>query len=113
MARIVQKFGGTSVADIDHIKAAAERVKYEVDAGHQVAVVLSAMAGVTDQMVDHTRRVGELVDDREYDVVVSAGEQVTSGLLAMILQDMGVPSRSWLGWQLPIRTDGVHGKARI
>ncbi len=113
MARIVQKFGGTSVADIDHIKAAAERVKYEVDAGHQVAVVLSAMAGVTDQMVDHTRRVGGLVDDREYDVVVSAGEQVTSGLLAMTLQDMGVPSRSWLGWQLPIRTDGIHGKARI
>ncbi len=113
MARIVKKFGGTSVADIDHIKAVAERVKREVDAGHQVTVVLSAMAGVTDQMVDHTRRVGGLVDDREYDVVVSAGEQVTSGLLAMTLQDMGVPSRSWLGWQIPIRTDGVHGKARI
>lgn len=113
MARIVKKFGGTSVADIDHIKAVAERVKREVDAGHQVAVVLSAMAGVTDQMVDHTRRVGGLIDDREYDVVVSAGEQVTSGLLAMTLQDMGVPSRSWLGWQIPIRTDGVHGKARI
>ena len=113
MARIVQKFGGTSVADIDHIKAAAERVKHEVDAGHQVAVVLSAMAGFTDQMIDHTQRVGGLIDDREYDVVVSAGEQVTSGLLAMTLQDMGVPSRSWLGWQLPIRTDGVHGKARI
>ena len=113
MARIVKKFGGTSVADIDHIKAVAERVKREVDAGHQVTVVLSAMAGVTDQMVDHTRRVGGLIDDREYDVVVSAGEQVTSGLLAMTLQDMGVPSRSWLGWQIPIRTDGVHGKARI
>ena len=113
MARIVQKFGGTSVADIDHIKAAAERVKREVEAGHQVAVVLSAMAGVTDQMVDHTRRVGGLIDDREYDVVVSSGEQVTSGLMAMTLQDLGIPSRSWLGWQIPIRTDDVHGKARI
>lgn len=113
MARIVQKFGGTSVADIDHIKAVAVRVQREVDAGNQVAVVLSAMAGVTDQMVDHTRRVGALVDDREYDVVVSSGEQVTSALLAMILQRQGIPSRSWLGWQIPIRTDGAHGKARI
>ena len=113
MARIVQKFGGTSVADIDHIKAAAERVQREVEAGNQVAVVLSAMAGVTDQMVDHTRRVGALLDDREYDVVVSSGEQVTAALLAMILQRLGIPSRSWLGWQIPIRTDGAHGKARI
>ena len=113
MARIVQKFGGTSVADVERIKAAASRVKREVDAGNQVAVAVSAMAGVTDKLDGHARDASALHDAREYDVVVSAGEQVTAGLLAMALQDAGVAARSWLGWQIPISTDGVHGKARI
>ena len=113
MARIVQKFGGTSVADIARIKNVALRVKREVDAGNQVAVVVSAMAGVTNQLVDWTRQTCSLHDAREYDVVVASGEQVTSGLLALALQDIGVNARSWLGWQIPLRTDDVHGKARI
>src|SRR5271154_4322867 len=113
MARIVQKFGGTSVADIARIKNVALRVKREVDAGNEVAVVVSAMAGATNQLVDWTRQTCSLHDAREYDVVVASGEQVTSGLLALALQDIGVNARSWLGWQIPIRTDGVHGKARI
>jgi aspartate kinase len=113
MARIVQKFGGTSVADIGRIKSAARRVKREVDAGNEVAVVVSAMAGVTNQLVDWTRQTCRLHDAREYDVVVASGEQVTSGLLALALQDLGINARSWLGWQIPIRTDGMHGKARI
>ena len=113
MARIVQKFGGTSVADIARIKAVAGRVKREVDAGSEVAVVVSAMAGVTNQLVGWTSEMSRLHDAREYDVVVASGEQVTAGLLALALQDLGVNARSWLGWQVPIRTDGVHGKARI
>ncbi len=111
--RIVQKFGGTSVADINRIKAVAQRIKADVDAGHEVAVVVSAMAGVTNQLVEYCSSVSPLYDAREYDVVVSTGEQVTSGLLAMALQSLGVDARSWLGWQLPVLTDGVHGKARI
>ncbi|MBX6322415.1 MAG: aspartate kinase [Rhodospirillaceae bacterium] len=107
------KFGGTSVADVDRIRAVARRVKREVDAGHEVAVVVSAMAGVTNQLVGWTQAVSRLHDAREYDVVVSSGEQVTSGLLAIALQEIGVAARSWLGWQIPIRTDAVHGKARI
>ena len=113
MARIVQKFGGTSVADIDHIKRVAERIKAEVDRGHQVAAVVSAMAGATNQLVSYCGQITSLYDAREYDTVVAAGEQVTCGLLAMALQSLGVPARSWLGWQIPIRTDDVHGKARI
>ena len=113
MARIVQKFGGTSVADVARIKAVAERVKREVDTGSEVAVVVSAMAGVTNQLVGWTSETSRLHDAREYDVVVASGEQVTAGLLALALQDIGVNARSWLGWQMPIRTDGVHGKARI
>jgi aspartate kinase len=113
MARIVQKFGGTSVADIDRIRSVGLRVKREVDAGHEVAVVVSAMSGTTNQLVEWTREVSRLHDAREYDVVVSAGEQVTAGLMALSLQALGVDARSWLGWQIPIRTDGVHGKARI
>ncbi|MDP6173400.1 MAG: aspartate kinase [Rhodospirillales bacterium] len=113
MARIVQKFGGTSVADIDHIKKAALRVKHETDAGNQVAVVVSAMAGVTNSMVGLTGEMGPLPDAREYDVVVSAGEQVSSGLMALALQELGVPARSWQGWQLPVETNGMHAKARI
>jgi aspartate kinase len=113
MARIVQKFGGTSVRDIDRIRNVAKRVKREVDAGHEVAVVVSAMAGVTNQLVDWVGETSRLHDAREYDVVVASGEQVTSGLLALALQDLGINARSWLSWQLPVRTDGVHGKARI
>lgn len=113
MARIVQKFGGTSVADTDRIRAVAEKVKREIDAGHEVAVLLSAMAGVTNRLVSYVDDISSLYDAREYDTVVSAGEQVTVGLLALALQGMGVPARSWLGWQVPIRTDSVHGKARI
>ena len=113
MALIVQKFGGTSVGDIDRIRNAACRVKREVDAGNQVAVVVSAMAGATNQLVEWTRQVSVLHDAREYDVVVASGEQVTAGLLALALQSLGIDARSWLGWQIPIHTDGVHGKARI
>ncbi|MDH5489258.1 MAG: aspartate kinase [Rhodospirillaceae bacterium] len=113
MALIVQKFGGTSVADVERIQAVALRVKGEVDAGNQVAVVVSAMAGVTNQLVDYVEQTGKLYDTQEYDVVVSSGEQVTSGLLALALQSIGVPARSWLGWQLPIKTSSAHAKARI
>ena len=113
MARIVQKFGGTSVADVERIKNAAQRVKREVDAGNEVVVVVSAMAGATNQLVAWTREMSRLHDTREYDAVVASGEQVTAGLMALALQDLGVDARSWLGWQIPIRTDGVHGKARI
>ena len=113
MARIVQKFGGTSVADVDRIRNAARRVKREVDAGTEVAVVVSAMAGVTNQLVDWTRQTCTLHDAREYDAVVASGEQVTAGLLALALQDLGINARSWLGWQIPIHTDGIHGKARV
>jgi len=113
MARIVQKFGGTSVADVERIKNAAHRVKREVDAGNEVVVVVSAMAGATDQLVDWTRQMSRLHDAREYDAVVASGEQVTAGLMALALHDLGIDARSWLGWQIPIRTDGVHGKARI
>jgi aspartate kinase len=113
MARIVQKYGGTSVADIERIKHVARRVRAEVEAGNEVAVVVSAMAGETDKLVALTEKAAPLHDAREYDVVVSSGEQVTAGLLAIALQDIGVHARSWLGWQIPVRTDDVHGKARI
>src|SRR5689334_29421 len=113
MTRIVQKFGGTSVADIARIKNVARRVKCEVDGGNEVAVVVSAMAGATNQLVEWARDTSRLHDAREYDVVVASGEQVTAGLLSLALQDLGIDARSWLGWQIPIRTDGVHGKARI
>ncbi len=107
------KFGGTSVADVERIRNAARHVLREVRAGHEVAVVVSAMAGQTDYLVGLVREAAARHDLREYDSVVAAGEQVTSGLLAIILQDMGVPARSWLGWQVPIRTNGAHGAARI
>jgi len=113
MARIVQKFGGTSVADLDRIRAVATRVKAEVDAGHEVAVVVSAMAGSTNQLVEWATTVGKIHDAREYDTIVASGEQVTVGLLAIALQNLGVEARSWLGWQIPIHTDDVHGAARI
>ncbi|MDH3593663.1 MAG: aspartate kinase [Rhodospirillales bacterium] len=113
MARIVMKFGGTSVADIERIRKVAERVKAQADQGDEVAVAVSAMAGETDRLVAKVDQVGQLYDLREYDVVVSSGEQVTVGLLAIALQDLGVAARSWLGWQIPIRTDSAHGSARI
>ena len=111
--RIVMKFGGTSLADVDRIKAVAVRVKREVDAGHQVAVVVSAMSGTTNQLVGWTNAIARLHDAREYDAVVASGEQVTAGLTAIALQEIGVSARSWLGWQIPLRTDDAHGKARI
>ncbi|MBM3524352.1 MAG: aspartate kinase, partial [Alphaproteobacteria bacterium] len=113
MARIVMKFGGTSVADIDRIKNVARRVKREVDAGHEVAVVVSAMSGVTNQLVAWVNQVAPLHDAREYDTVVATGEQVTSGLTALALQELGVNARSWQGWQIPLISDDAHGKARI
>ena len=113
MTRLVMKFGGTSVADVARIKNVARHVKREVDAGNKVAVVVSAMAGTTNQLVEWTREISPLHDAREYDVVVATGEQITSGLLAIALQDIGVDARSWQGWQIPVRTDGAHGAARI
>ena len=107
------KFGGTSVGDIARIKNVALRVKAEVDRGNQVAVVVSAMSGVTNQLVDYCTQMAPLHDAREYDAVVSTGEQVTSGLLAIGLQELGVHARSWAGWQIPILSDDAHGKARI
>jgi len=113
MARIVMKFGGTSVADLDRIRNVARRVKREIDAGNRVAVVVSAMSGVTNQLVAFCQGLSPLHDAREYDAVVATGEQVTTGLLAIALQELGVEARSWQGWQIPIRTDTAHGKARI
>ena len=113
MARVVQKFGGTSVADVERIRNAALKVKAEVDAGNEVAVVVSAMAGVTNQLVEYVSSMSSMHDAHEYDVVVSAGEQITTGLMALALQEIGVTARSWLGWQLPIRTDDAHSRARI
>ena len=113
MARIVQKFGGTSVGDLARIRHVAARVKTEYDRGNEVAVVLSAMSGVTNDLVSQVNAISRLHDTREYDVVVASGEQVTCGLMAIALQDLGVPARSWLGWQVPFKTDDVHGKARI
>jgi len=107
------KFGGTSVADLDRIRTVAARVKREVDAGHEVAVVVSAMAGVTNQLVAWCQALSPLHDAREYDAVVASGEQVTSGLTAIALQAIGVDARSWQGWQIPVATDGAHGKARV
>ncbi|MDP6688307.1 MAG: aspartate kinase [Alphaproteobacteria bacterium] len=113
MARIVMKFGGTSVADVERLRHVADRVAQVAGDGNQVAVVLSAMAGTTNQLIEWTQAMSSLHDAREYDAVVSSGEQVTIGLLAMALQEKGVSARSWQGWQIPIRTDGVHGSARI
>jgi aspartate kinase len=120
MARIVMKFGGTSVADLDRIHNVARHVKREVDAGHEVAVVVSAMAGKTNELVGWVQNMPKVAgsnapvfDAREYDAIVASGEQVTSGLLAIALQSMGIDARSWQGWQIPIRTDNAHGAARI
>ena len=116
MALIVQKFGGTSVADIDRIKHVATLVKRELDAGHRVIVVPSAMAGVTNQLLDQCYAMNDLVSDAaraNADHVIASGEQVTSGLLALSLQSMGIPARAWAGWQLPLTTDAAYSKARI
>ena len=113
MARLVMKFGGTSVADIERIQNVAQHVKREVESGYEVAVVVSAMSGVTNQLVGWTRETSAMHDAREYDAVVSSGEQVTSGLLAIALQDIGINARSWQGWQIPILTDATHSSARI
>jgi aspartate kinase len=111
--RVVMKFGGTSVANVERIRAVAQRVKREVDAGNEVAVVVSAMSGATNQLVAWCGELSPLYDAREYDVVVASGEQVTCGLMAIALQTIGVNARSWLGWQIPIESDDAHGKARI
>ncbi len=113
MAVVVMKFGGTSVANVERIRNVARHVKREIDAGNKVAVVVSAMSGVTNQLVGYVREASLLHDAREYDAVVATGEQVTAGLLAIVLQSMGLKARSWQGWQIPIITDDAHGVARI
>ncbi|HEX4894501.1 MAG TPA: aspartate kinase [Hyphomicrobiaceae bacterium] len=113
MATVVMKFGGTSVANVERIRNVARHVKREVDAGNKVAVVVSAMSGATNQLVGWVRETSLLHDAREYDAVVASGENVTAGLLAIALQSMSVPARSWQGWQIPILTDDSHGAARI
>ena len=113
MTRVVQKFGGTSVGNVERIRNAATRIKTAYERGERIAVIVSAMAGKTNRLVELCANVAPLHDAREYDVVVSSGEQVTCGLMALALQELGVPARSWLAWQIPIRTDDVHGKARI
>jgi aspartate kinase len=113
MPRLVMKFGGTSVADLSRIRSAAAKVKREVERGYDVAVVVSAMSGKTNELVGWVRDTSLLYDAREYDAVVSSGENVTAGLMALTLQEMGVPARSWQGWQVPLRTTSAHGAARI
>jgi aspartate kinase len=113
MGRLVMKFGGTSVANIERIRNVARHVKREVDAGHDVAVIVSAMAGKTNELVEWCREASPLHDAREYDAVVASGEQVTAGLLAIALQAIGVQARSWQGWQIPIKTSDAHASARI
>ena len=113
MPRLVMKFGGTSVATVERIRNVARHVKREVEAGYDVAVVVSAMSGKTNELVGWVKDASALYDSKEYDVVVASGEQVTSGLLALALQEMDVPARSWQGWQIPIMTSDAHGTARI
>jgi aspartate kinase len=113
MSRLVMKFGGTSVANLDRIRNVARHVKREVDAGHDVAVVVSAMSGKTNELVAWCRDASSMHDAREYDAVVASGEQITSGLLAIALQALGIQARSWQGWQIPIQTSDAHASARI
>ncbi|VAW13130.1 Aspartokinase [hydrothermal vent metagenome] len=113
MARLVMKFGGTSMGGIERMRNVAAHVKREYDAGHDIAVVVSAMAGETDRLAGLARAAASMHDAREYDAIVSTGEQVSAGLLAIILQDIGVPARSWTGWQVAVTTSSVHGAARI
>ena len=113
MPRLVMKFGGTSVATVERIRNVARHVKREIDAGYQVAVVVSAMSGETNKLVAFAKDAAEIHDQREYDAIVASGELVTAGLLAIVLQDMGIKARSWQGWQIPIETNDAHGAARI
>jgi aspartate kinase len=113
MPRLVMKFGGTSVADLQRIRSAAEKVRREAERGYDVAVIVSAMAGKTNELVGWVRQVSNFYDAREYDAVVSSGENVTAGLMALTLQSLGVPARSWQAWQVPVRTNMAHGAARI
>ncbi len=113
MARLVLKFGGTSVASVERIRNVARHVKREVDAGHEVAVVVSAMSGKTNELVAYVNEAATFYDPAEYDMVVHSGELVTAGLLAIVLKDMGLSARSWAGWQIPLTTDDAHGSARI
>ena len=113
MPRLVMKFGGTSVADVQRIRNVAAHVKREIDAGAEVAVVVSAMAGKTNELVAWCKEAGSQFDFAEYDAVVASGELVTAGLLALVLKDIGLKARSWAGWQVPLLTDDVHGAARI
>ena len=113
MSLIVQKFGGTSVGDLERIAKAATRVEHAVRDGHSVVVVVSAMSGETDKLVGYVRDIQPDLDPREYDAVVASGEQVTAGLMALTLQKMGIAARSWQGWQVPILTDESHGRARV
>ena len=113
MPRLVMKFGGTSVADVQRIRNVAAHVKREIDAGSEVAVVVSAMAGKTNELVEWCKQAGSQFDNAEYDAVVASGELVTAGLLALVLKDIGLKARSWAGWQIPLMTDDAHGSARI
>ena len=113
MSLVVMKFGGTSVADLNCMRNVARRVKAEIDAGNRAVVAVSAMAGVTNKLVGYVSELSKLHDGCEADSIISAGEQISSGLLALALQEIGVPARSWLAWQVPIETDGTYGKARI
>ena len=113
MPRLVMKFGGTSVADLQRIRDVAAHVKREIDAGSDVVVVVSAMAGKTNELIAWCKEAGSQSDNAEYDAVVASGELVTAGLLALALKDMGLKARSWAGWQIPLVTDGAHGSARI
>ncbi|MEM7047333.1 MAG: aspartate kinase [Pseudomonadota bacterium] len=113
MSLLVVKFGGTSLADLDRIRRAAQRIKAEIDQGHQVIAIVSAMAGQTNRLAQYCTTLSPIHDSREYDLVVASGEQVTAGLMAIALQTIGVGARSYMGWQIPIRTDDVHGRATI
>src|SRR6516162_11812686 len=113
MPRLVMKFGGTSVADVERIRNVARHVKREVEAGNEVAVVVSAMAGKTNELVAWCKEAGSHFDNAEYDAVVASGELVTAGLLALVLKESGLKARSWAGWQIPLLTDDAHGSARI
>ena len=113
MPRLVMKFGGTSVANLDRIRNAAERVRLEVAKGYDVIVIVSAMSGITNELVGWVNETSALYDAREYDAVVSSGENVTAGLMALTLQEMDIPARSWQGWQVPVQTTSAHANARI
>ena len=113
MPRLVMKFGGTSVANLDHIQNAAKRVRLEVSKGYDVIVIVSAMSGKTNELVGWVNETSALYDAREYDAVVSSGENVTAGLMALTLQEMDIPARSWQGWQVPVQTTSAHANARI